>query len=125
MKGNVKGKTKRPKVAGFMRSILAFNTQLLMDKHYEKSSNKPKALAKDSQVRMSTIQRMLKAENGASLDTIEQVAAAFNLSAYQLLIPNLHISNPQVIKGATKDEERLYRSWKKSGTLLPFEEEAQ
>lgn len=96
-----------------MRSVLAENVELLMNRHFQLKSNKPKSLAEEAKVSLSTVQRIIAAEVGASLDNIEAIAGAFGLSAYQLLIPNLNIENPQVIKGATKDEERLYNAWKR------------
>jgi transcriptional regulator with XRE-family HTH domain len=113
----MKGRKKTPKVAGFMRQVLALNVKQLMDVHLRESGNKPMALAKAAGVSLSTVQRIVRSETGASLDNIEAIAAAFQLSAYQLLVPNLHPENPQVMHGATKDEERLYRRWKQTGTV--------
>lgn len=113
----MKGKKKTPKVPGFMRHILATNVGKLMETHYRESRNRPKALAKDAGVTLSTIQRMLKAEVGASLDNIEAVADAFDISVYQLLIPELDIDNPQLVHGASADEKRLYRQWKRTGRV--------
>jgi DNA-binding phage protein len=112
----MKGQKKTPKIPGFMRTIMAQNLQKLLDHHYRALPNitkKQHALAKDSGVRFSTIQRACKAENGPTLDTIEAIAAAVDLSAYQILIPSLEVGNPQVVKGATKEEERMYRNWKR------------
>lgn len=111
----MKGRRKIAKVPGFMRMVLAVNVRLLMAHHYRESTNRPKALAKDAGVSLSTIQRILGATNGATIDNIEAVSAAFQLSAYQLLIPALDTKSPQVVRGATKDEELLYRHWKRSG----------
>jgi hypothetical protein len=113
----MKGQKKTPKVPGFMRHVLAANVQGLMEKHFASSSNKPKALGTAAGVTLSTIQRVLRADHGPSLDTIEMIAAAFEMPVYQLLIPNLHLDNPQVVQGATKDEERMYRRWRKTGTV--------
>lgn len=76
------------------------------------------ALAKDAGVSLSTIQRVLSKESGASLDNIEAIAAAFDVSVYQLLIPSLDILNPQVVQGAVKNEERMYRQWKRGEERL-------
>lgn len=111
----MKGKTKAPKVPGFMRAILAANVKALMELHYREHTNRPRALAKDAGVSLSTVQRVLAADVGASLDNIEAIAACFQLSTYQLLIPALQADNPQVLQGATKEEERLYRIWKRAG----------
>lgn len=112
-------KTRAPKtmkVPGFMRVILAENIKSLMDRHYIESRNRPKSLAKDAGVSLSTIQRILERENGANLDSIEQIAEAFALSAYQLLIPSLDILDPQIVHGASEAERRLYREWRRTIT---------
>lgn len=109
----MKGKTKRPKTPGFMRQVLAANVRLLMLQRYRDSQNKPKALAKDAGVSLSTVQRILAGANGTNLDNIEVVALALQVSSYQLLIPALHPDNPQVVHGATQDEQRLYKRWQK------------
>lgn len=85
-----------------------------MDKHYHLVANKPGAVAKDAGVSLSTVQRIMSAQVGASLDNIEAIANVFDLSAYQMLIPELDVSNPQIVHGASKAEERAYRLWKKS-----------
>ncbi len=110
---------KTPKLPGFMRSVLAHNVEELMHRHFSMSSNKPKALAAQAKVSLSTVQRIIAAEVGASLDNIEAIASVFEVSTYQLLVPNLNIENPQVIKGATKDEERLYDVWRRGKGLGP------
>lgn len=102
-----------------MRAILARNVRDLMDLHYAQSSNRPKSLAKDAGLALSTIQRVIAGATGASLDNIEMIASAFDLSAYQLLIPSLSVDNPQVVQGATREEERMYRLWRKTGGEMP------
>ena len=97
-----------------MRQVLAQNVRGLLEIHYRDATDRPRALAKDAGVSLSTVQRIINLEVGASLDNLEAVAGAFQLSAYQLLIPNLNSRNPQVVKGVTKDEERLYRLWKQA-----------
>lgn len=112
---------KKRKVPGFMREVLALNITNLMQQHYRDSPNKPLKLAKEAGVSLSTVQRLINKETGATLDNIEAIAAAFQLSAYQLLLPALEAKNPQVVRGATKDEERLYRLWKQNITANGLE----
>lgn len=100
---------RKSKVPGFMREVLADNVKRLMVRHYKESGSRPRALAKDAGVSLSTIQRILAREVGATIDNIESVAGVFHLSAYQILVPMLDVRNPQIIKGATLDEQRLYR----------------
>jgi hypothetical protein len=112
------GKKKTPKVAGIMRHVLARNVRKLMEHHFSESSNRPKSLAKAAGLSLSTVQRMIAAENGASLDNIESVALALQVSPYQLLIAVLDIKNPQVVKGATEAEHRFYRRVERKQTLV-------
>ena len=107
----MKGRAKRPKIPGFMRAVLADNVQRLMLLHYAQNSNRPKALSVDAGVSLSTVQRILARDVGASLDNIEAMATAFDVSVYQLLIPELDTANPQVVLGASETERRLYRKW--------------
>jgi len=92
-----------------------------MERHFKESRNQPKALATASGMSLSQIQRILKPEIGTSVDQLEALAAVFQLSTYQLLIPDLDVGNEQVVHGATKAEERLYRQWKKAGSAAPPE----
>lgn len=129
----MKGRKKTPKVPGFTRHVVGANVRALMDLHYREHSNKPMALAKAAGISLSSVQRVLLAKTGPSVDTIEMIAAAFQMSCYQLLIPNLHADNPQVVHGATKDEERLYRRWMQyakgagvdTGKFFPFDQSAK
>ena len=101
--------------------MLAQNITNLMQQHFRDSTNKPLTLAKEAGVSLSTVQRLMNKETGATIDNIEAIAAAFQLSAYQLLLPALEAKNPQVVRGATKDEERLYRQWKQHTTASGLE----
>jgi len=70
-----------------MREVLAQNINRLMEQRYKESSNRPRALAVDAGVSLSTVQRTLSREAGASVDTVESFAKVFGLQAYQLLMP--------------------------------------
>jgi transcriptional regulator with XRE-family HTH domain len=111
------GKKKTPKVPGFMRAVLAENVRALMDAHYRESSNKPKALSKDAGVSLSTVQRILSKEVGATIDNIEAISQVFDMSVYQLLLPHLSVTNPQVVTGALKNEELMYRRWRQERAI--------
>ena len=100
--------TRRKKIPGIMRDILAINVKSLMDREFAESSSRPVALAKRAGLSLSTVQRLLSAETGATIDSIESVALALGVSPYQLLIPELSPDNPQVLAGVTAAEKRLY-----------------
>ena len=91
----------------------------LLDKEYRDLPNltaKQKKLAGEALVSFSTIQRIMNEDVGASLDNIEAIADVFDVSVYQILLPSLDIGNPQVVKGATEEEKRAYRLWKRDRT---------
>ncbi len=99
-----------------MRSVVAANLLRLLDHHYgghDTLTARQKALEKDSGVAFSSVQRICQQRVGATLDTLEQVAGAFHLSAYQLLLPNLDPDNPGIVKGASDDEKRVYALWRR------------
>lgn len=116
----MKGQKKTPKLPGFMRIVVAENIKALMVLKFPDSLNQPKALAdatgkpKEGGQSLSTVQRILKGESGASLDTLEAIADALDVSLYQLLIPALDTKNPQIVQGATEAEEKMYRRWRRS-----------
>lgn len=61
-------------------------------------------------------------KTGATLDNIESIAEAFDLSVYQILLPSLDVNNPQIVKGASKTEQLAYRGWRRHKGTLPEEE---
>lgn len=104
---------KRRKVPGFMREVVAQNVRQLVDRHYADVPNKPRRLAADVGVSLSTAQRILSADVGASLDTLEAIANIFELSVYQLVLPNLDTENPQIVSGASSAERSMYARFKR------------
>lgn len=70
------------------RAVLARNVKEMMNRRYAGSRNRPKSLAEDAGVTLSTVQRVLSCELGTSIDTIEALAAAFDTQPYQLLLPS-------------------------------------
>lgn len=115
----MKGKRKNRKIPGFMRHIVAENVRGLMDLRFRESRNRPKALSEatgpagEGRLSLSTVQRILDEETGASLDNLEAIADALDVSLYQLLIPALDVGNPQIVQGAVKNEERMYKQWRR------------
>lgn len=109
--------TRKRKIEGFMRTVLAANLIALIDHHYREIpavTNRYKKLSEKTGLSVSSIQRFCKAEQGASIDTIELFADAFDLSAYHLLLPNLEVDNPQIVKGATAGERLMYKKFQRA-----------
>lgn len=109
---------KKRKFPGFMRQVVAQNVRGLVDHHYALVDNKPKKLAEDAQISLSSAQRVLSAEVGASIDTLEAIANVFEISVYQLVLPNLDAHNPQVVTGATAAERAMYAAFRRGQMAL-------
>ena len=101
-----------------MRQVVAQNVRNLVEHHYANEDNKPKRLAQDAQISLSSAQRVLAADVGASIDTLESIANVFEISVYQLVLPNLDVSNPQVVSGASSAERSMYAAFRRGQLAL-------
>lgn len=92
----------RPKI----RRVLAQNLKTLMAANADESQS---ALKRRSGVAQATIGRILgdHGEN-ARVETIDRLARAYNLQAWQLLIAGLEPSNPPILRTASAQEKALY-----------------
>lgn len=106
-------KRKALKEPGFMRSVLATNVAAVMELRLPGYPDKIRELARRAGMSRSSVQRMVQGQHGASVDLIERVAAALGVAAYQLLVPGLDASDPQVIEGAADAQVKAYRQWKR------------
>lgn len=87
MKGAVKGKTRKPKAIDTqLRSILAENVRRRMEARYPGLRNQERKLAVEADVALSTLQRLLASESGATVDTISAIAKVFHTAPYKFLI---------------------------------------
>lgn len=77
--------TKKRKTATLTRAVVADNVQGLMDSLYAGNPNKVKALAIDSGLSLSTVQRILNKEVGASVDNLESLAKSLGCSVGDLV----------------------------------------
>lgn len=81
------------------RALLARNLASLMAKSPDLASQG--ALSRRSKVAQATIGRILKAESAATVDTLDQLAAAFGLSAWQLVHPKPDLKQSEAAFYAT------------------------
>jgi len=91
-------------------SVLAQNLKALMQSKAGPKSQL--ALAKKSGVGQATIGRILREETAASIDTVEEIAAAYGLQAWQLMVAGMDPTNPPVLVPISKAERALYDSLK-------------
>ena len=85
------------------RQIIAANLKELMlsNKHSEGDLHRKTGLSQ------STIGRVLKCETSATVDTLETISKVYGLQAWQIMIADLDVSNPPVLK-AMSDKEKLF-----------------
>lgn len=88
------------------RLILGDNLSRLMKSRPELDSN-PK-LQDKSGVGLATISRIIHGQTAATLDTLEELAKAFGLQSWQLLVPGLDPLSPQML--ASAKEAKMYES---------------
>lgn len=91
-----------------LRAILADNLLRIIDAEShgrEKRSIRAWAMSKGLEVRM--IDRMTKGEHAITLDTLDQVASACGLQAWQLLVPDLDPASPPEAEFTAEDRAML------------------
>ena len=65
-------------------------------------------LAADCRFGPGTATRIKEQKTSVGLDVIEQIAAAFQVEPWQLLVPGMSPSNPPVLREANSAERELY-----------------
>ena len=92
------------------KQILAENIKAMIEKDDPvKKSVRGWALGK--KLDQKKIDRVVKAENAVSLDTLDEISAATGLLAWQLIVPGLDLSNTPHL-AITDTEIALYRRLK-------------
>lgn len=98
-----------------MRAVIAANVKRRAERLFKGHPNLPVAIrngtaeAESERMAKSHVQKVLAAKVSITLEQMEGLAKALDLVPYQLLIPDLDPENPQVVKGATADEQKLYK----------------
>ena len=70
---------------GDYKKIFAESVKILMEIKYKASSNKPKALAKDAGISLSSVQRAISGETAPNLDTVEAIVNALGSNPAAML----------------------------------------
>lgn len=88
--------------------MLAQNVKALLA--HKDGPNNQSELFRKSKVAQATIGRILGAHGeNARIETVERIARAYGLEAWQLLVPGMDPSNPPVLRSRSKQEEELYK----------------
>lgn len=88
-------RTKRDKGTSPLRAVLGRNVASLRDQRYSRLENETlrnKALAHAAETSISQIQRVIKGEVGASIDILDALAIALDVSVCDLLTPYEHLT---------------------------------
>lgn len=88
------------------KHVLAINLNRLMKTNLSLNSN-PK-LAKRSKLGLGTIARTRNADVSVNLDTLDSLAACFDLQPWQLLVHELDPLHPPVLRSLSSAEAELF-----------------
>lgn len=68
------------------------------------------SLARAAGVSRPTVDRLLAGDAGPGIDSVERVARAYELEAWQLQVPSLDPSDPPTLREASESERELHRA---------------
>jgi transcriptional regulator with XRE-family HTH domain len=86
------------------REVFGSNLAALMLKHGHSQG----FLHRATKLSQSTIGRALTGETSTTIDTIETISRYYDFEPWQMLIPNLDISNPPMLKEISDKEREFY-----------------
>ena len=89
---------------------LAENIKLMIERS-DPAKKSVRAWAISKKLEQKKVDRVVKAETAVSIDTLDELAAATGLLAWQLLLPGLDPDNPPHI-AITESEVNLYKRLK-------------
>ena len=88
------------------KAVLWQNVKALMDARYGKENLT--RLAADAKIGPGTATRIKEQKTSVGLDVLEQIAKAFGVEPWQLLVPGMDATNPPVLRHANSAERALY-----------------
>lgn len=65
-------------------------------------------LASKAGVAQATIGRILNCDAAATIETVAQLAGAYGLEAWQIMVAGMHPTNPPVLMPVSAHEKELY-----------------
>ena len=111
----------RPKAPSPVRDAVAENIRALLDLRFAEAKNKPRALAREADCSLSTIQRICSTGVGLSLDTMDRIAQSLGVAVYQLVLPGLDAGAPQAVVSQRLPVEKIRKDLER----LPLAERAK
>ncbi len=87
------------------RRILADNITRMISRDGGPVRGKVSKWAKDNGLQQKQIDRLIKKEVSATVDTLDEIAAAIGCQPWQLLVPNMQIDQlPMLVMGQAERE---------------------
>lgn len=94
------------------RDILAANIQRLMDASPSLSSLvkvAAEAKRRGHAVSKNAVDSAKSGAHAVNMDTLDGIARAFDMEAWQLLVPNMNPKNPPVLRSIGETEDEMYK----------------
>lgn len=94
------------------RDILAANIQRLMDANPSLSSLvkvAAEAKRRGHTVSKNAVDSAKSGSHAVNMDTLDGIARAFDMEAWQLLVPNMNPKNPPVLRSIGETEDEMYK----------------
>lgn len=94
------------------RDILADNIQRLMEANPALSSLvkvAAQAKRKGHTVSKNAVDSAKSGSHAVNMDTLDGIARAFEMEAWQLLVPNMNPNNPPVLRSIGETEDEMYK----------------
>lgn len=88
------------------KAALWASVQALMNQHY--GDENLLRFSKDVGVGIATVQRIKDQETSIGLNVLDKIAAKFNTSAWQLLVPGFDPNNKPALRPVSDRERELY-----------------
>jgi len=96
-----------------VQKVIAENVRALMDagRNGLRTQQAIAKAAKDAgfPIDQKSVSRVLKADSAPQVDTVQGIAAAYDIEPYQLMIPRLDPKNPQILRMLSPAEEAFYK----------------
>lgn len=104
------------------KAVLWASVLALMHKNYGRENLN--RLAREAKIGPGTASRLKAQETSVGLDTIDKLAAHFNVEAWQLLVPGFEPDNMPVLQPVSPTERKLYERIMAAAKEIATEPEA-
>lgn len=93
-----------------IRKVIAANLRALMQSHVDLNTQMKIQERTNKRVSQRTVGRILEGSVSVTVDNLADLAHIFGLQPWQMLLPNLDPTNPQIVPALTPAEQKMYAS---------------